>query len=78
VVAEFRDRLSVSKFLNLLHPSALDASYLRKGDCDTDHCLVVAEVRGRLSGRKFLNFQSILKWLMKVCISVCLEGTLSN
>jgi hypothetical protein len=51
-----RDRLSVSKFLNLLHHSALDASYLRKGDYGIDHCLVVVEVRDRLSTNKLLNF----------------------
>jgi hypothetical protein len=68
VVAEVRDRLSVSKpFLN---PSGLDASYLRRGDCDTDHCLVVAEDRERLSGSKIFNFQPILKRMM-VCNSVC-------
>jgi hypothetical protein len=64
VVAEVRDRLSVSKLLNFLYPSALDTPYLRRGDNDSDHYLVVAEDRERFSGSKFLNFQSILKQLM--------------
>ena len=55
MVAEVRDRLSVSKFLNFLHPNALDAPHLRRGGCDTDHCLVVVEVRDRLLVSQFFK-----------------------
>jgi len=55
VVARVRDRLSVSKLLNFLYPSVLDAAYLRRGDCDTGHCLVVAGVRDRLSVSKLFK-----------------------
>ena len=71
MVAEVRDRLSVSELLNFLYPSALGTPYLRRGNCDSDHYLVVAEDKERVSGSKFFNFRSILKQLMKVCNSVC-------